>query len=380
MNAPQDKIKCLLVDDLEENLVALSALLRRDDVEVLQARSGAEALDLLLQHEVALALVDVQMPEMDGFELAELIRGSSRTSQVPLIFITAGGRDLRRMFKGYELGAVDYLYKPIDAQILLNKAKVFFQLHRQKLQLERALRERTETLHLHEMFTAVLGHDLRTPLSSIVVGAQLLQRFSKDEMVNQTATRMLTSARWMSRMIANLLDLSRARLAGGVPLNREVVDLSLLLERVMTELGPTHPDCRVDVRRSGNLRGEWDPDRLTQVISNLVGNAMKHGDHSAPVEVELDGSDAERVAFTVINLGTMPAIVLAHVFDPFRTGTEKPGRTDGLGLGMYIAKQIVEAHEGRIAVESGPDNRTIVRVELPRGQLYTDFPTDPGAS
>ena len=191
-------------------------------------------------------------------------------------------------------------------------------------------------------------------------------------MVHTTAGRMLTSARWMSRMIANMLDLSRARLAGGIPLKREVVDLSLLLERVMVELKPAHPDRRVELRRHGDLRGEWDPDRLTQVLSNLVGNALKHGDNSAPVDIELDGSRDAEVVFSVSNLGTMPAIVLAHVFDPFRTGVEKPGRTDGLGLGMYIAKQIVEAHQGRIACESGQDNRTVVRVELPRGQLYTD--------
>ena len=102
-------IKCLLVDDLEENLLALSALLRRDDVEMLKARSGAEALELLLVHDVALALLDVQMPEMDGFELAELMRGSERTRHVPIIFVTAGARDQQRVFKGYEAGAVDFL-------------------------------------------------------------------------------------------------------------------------------------------------------------------------------------------------------------------------------------------------------------------------------
>ena len=127
--------KCLLVDDLEENLLALPALLRRDDVEVLQARSGAEALELLLAHDVALALLDVQMPDMDGFELAELMRGSERTRHVPIIFVTAGARDQHRLFQGYEIGAVDFLYKPIEPHILTNKADVFFQLYRQKQQL-----------------------------------------------------------------------------------------------------------------------------------------------------------------------------------------------------------------------------------------------------
>src|SRR6202789_2430152 len=119
-------IKCLLVDDLEENLLALSSVLVRADVEVLTARSGSEALELLLVHEVALAFLDVQMPEMDGFELAELMRGSDRTRHVPIIFVTAGVRDQYRLFKGYETGAVDFLYKPIDPHILKSKADVFF--------------------------------------------------------------------------------------------------------------------------------------------------------------------------------------------------------------------------------------------------------------
>ncbi len=142
-------VKCLLVDDLEENLVALAALLKRDDVELLEARSGAEALELLLVHDVALAFLDVQMPDMDGFELAELMRGSERTRHVPLIFVTAGARDRHRVFKGYETGAVDFLYKPIEAHILKNKADVFFELHRQKQQLAQELFERTETLRLN---------------------------------------------------------------------------------------------------------------------------------------------------------------------------------------------------------------------------------------
>ncbi|TMB19735.1 MAG: response regulator, partial [Deltaproteobacteria bacterium] len=124
----ENRVKCLLVDDVEENLLALSALLRREDVELLQARSGAEALELLLVHDVALALIDVQMPELDGFELAELMRGAERTRHVPIVFITAGARDQHRLFKGYELGAVDFLYKPVEAHVLTNKAEVFFQL------------------------------------------------------------------------------------------------------------------------------------------------------------------------------------------------------------------------------------------------------------
>src|SRR6202451_2067501 len=173
-------VKCLIVDDLEENLLALSALLEREDVQVLTAQSGAEALELLLVHDVALAFLDVQMPEMDGFELAELLRGSERTRHIPLIFVTAGAREQQRMFKGYDSGAVDFIYKPIEPRILKNKADVFFELYRQKQQLAFELQDRSETLRLNEMFSALLAHDLRSPLSAILASANLLQRRCAD--------------------------------------------------------------------------------------------------------------------------------------------------------------------------------------------------------
>src|SRR5580700_10884256 len=150
-------IKCLLVDDLEENLLVLAALLARHDVIVLTARSGSEALELLLVHDVALAFLDVQMPDMDGFELAELLRGSERTRHIPLIFVTAGTREQQRMFKGYDTGAVDFIHKPIEPRILQNKADVFFELYRQRRQMALELKDRTEALRLNEMFSALLA-------------------------------------------------------------------------------------------------------------------------------------------------------------------------------------------------------------------------------
>ena len=122
----------LLVDDLEENLLSLEGLLRRDGLVLLKARSGPEALELLLQYDVALAILDVQMPEMDGYELAELMRGTERTRRAPIIFLTAGAADRQRRFRGYEAGAVDFLNKPIEPDILRSKASVFFELYQQR--------------------------------------------------------------------------------------------------------------------------------------------------------------------------------------------------------------------------------------------------------
>ena len=362
----RSRVKCLLVDDLPENLLALSTLLRGEDVELLEARSGVEALELLLVHDVALAFLDVQMPEMDGFELAELMRGSERTRDVPIIFVTAGARDQHRLFKGYDSGAVDFLYKPIDPHIITNKAAVFCQLYRQKQQLAEELHERTETLRLNEMFTAVLSHDLRNPLNAILMAAQLLERRSDDEATRKTGARMFASAKRMSRMIEDMLDLARARLAGGIPLKREMVDLGPLVHRVVQEHQTAYADRRIDVLQEGDVAGHWDADRLSQVASNLISNALRYGDAGSPVRVRLEGTSADVVLLSVANAGSIAPEILPNIFDPFRRGEHQPGRGEGLGLGLFIVQQIVLAHQGSVDVESGPGVETVFRVRIPR--------------
>ncbi|HEX3915240.1 MAG TPA: hybrid sensor histidine kinase/response regulator [Steroidobacteraceae bacterium] len=358
--------KCLLVDDLEENLLALSALLASDDVAILTARSGSEALELLLQHDVALAFLDVQMPDMDGFELAELIRGSERTRHIPLIFVTAGAREQHRQFKGYESGAVDFIYKPIEPHILKNKADIFFELYRQRQLLAMELNDRTETLRLNEMFSALLAHDLRSPLSAILASAALLQRRSTDQAALDTAVRILTSGNRMARMIEDMLDLARARLGGGIIVKRQAADFQALVERVLREHQAAAPERIIEALFEGDLTGYWDPERIAQVASNLIGNALKHGSASAPIRVCLDGRQRDHVTLTVRNGGTIPAEILPHLFDPFRGALRQSGRGDGLGLGLYIVSQIVHAHDGSVDVATGADAETAFHIRLPR--------------
>ncbi|HEV7716619.1 MAG TPA: hybrid sensor histidine kinase/response regulator [Steroidobacteraceae bacterium] len=360
------RVICLLVDDLEENLLALTALLKQDDVELLTARSGAEALEILLAHDVALAFLDVQMPDMDGFELAELMRGSERTRHVPIIFVTAGGRDQHRLFKGYETGAVDFLYKPIESHILKNKADVFFELHRQKQLLAQKLHEQTETLRLNEMFTAVLGHDLRNPLNAIVTSAHVLQRVSDPDTVKQTAGRILSSGKRMGRMIEDMLDLARARLAGGFTVKRAPADFGALIQRVVKEHQAAFPEHRIDVSTAGDVTGDWDAERLAQAASNLIGNALQHGERGTPVEVRLDGSDTGVVVLSVSNAGRISPDLLPYLFDPFRGGERHLARNEGLGLGLYIVQQIVKAHQGTVDVHAEDPSHIAFRVTLPR--------------
>lgn len=362
-----DRIKCLLVDDVQENLIALEALLQRDGLEILKAQSGQEALELLLTHtDVALALLDVQMPEMNGFELAELIRGSERTRHIPLIFMTAGSREQNWQFRGYESGAVDFLYKPIDPHMLVTKASVFFELQRRKQVQAQELKERTEALRINEMFMAVLSHDLRTPLMSITAAATVLKRQSDPEKVSTMADRVLASSQRMGRMIEDLLDVTRIRQSGGMPLQLRPTHLQALVERTLEEVQTGFPDRAISSIVQGDLDGVWDEDRLCQVVTNLVGNAIHHGCPEHPVLVTADGTKPNTVSVTVANGGTIAPDLLPHLFDPFRGREDRvPGRNQGLGLGLFIASQIVRAHHGRIHVQS-ENGTTRFSVELPR--------------
>ncbi len=173
----------LLVDDLEENLIAMSALLRAPEVRVLMARSGAEALEIVLVNEVALALVDVQMPDMDGFELAELMRGSERTKHVPIVFITAGAHDRQRQFKGFNFGAVDFLYKPVEAHILTSKVAVFVELFRQKKALSRV------SALQNAIFNSANFSSIATDANGVIqifnVGAERMLGYTAIEVLNK---------------------------------------------------------------------------------------------------------------------------------------------------------------------------------------------------
>jgi signal transduction histidine kinase len=170
----------------------------------------------------------------------------------------------------------------------------------------------------------------------------------------------------MSRMIEDMLDMARARLAGGIPIKREAADLGALVDRVVGEVQAAWPERRIEVHKSGNLNGNWDGERLAQVTSNLLGNALQHGDEVDSVLVKVDAGKADAVEITVTNSGTIPADLLPQLFDPFRGSLNQTGRTEGLGLGLYIVQQIVLAHGGSVAVESGGNNRTTFTVSIPR--------------
>ncbi|MCC7108929.1 MAG: HAMP domain-containing histidine kinase [Deltaproteobacteria bacterium] len=358
LGAPKtDNPVVLIVDDVADNLVAFEAMLRRDDIDIVTVSSGRAALEVLLKQDVALAIVDVQMPEMDGFALADLMRGVERTRYVPIIFVTAGAQERARVFQGYEAGAVDFLFKPVDPQILRGKVEVFATLERQRQRLR-------EQDRMREMFIGILGHDLRNPLSGITMAATILLGRCKEDALREPVERILTSSQRMARMVEQLLDLTRMRLGEGVALQTRPCDLRQLVDDVIGEAESTRRRCQVDVQ--GDSAGTWDPDRMLQVAANLVGNAVQHSPAGSAIQVTIDGSAPSQVVLRVHNLGApIPESLRPVLFDAFR-GQGKGERGGGLGLGLYITHQLVLAHRGTLDFESSAAAGTTFTAALPR--------------
>jgi two-component system sensor histidine kinase/response regulator len=301
---------------------------------------------------------------MDGFELAELMRGSPRTAHVPIIFLTATAQDTGRTFRGYEAGAVDFLYKPFDSRILNSKVDVFIQLERQKQQLAAQLATVQQLLDANEMLMAVLGHDLRTPLSAVIASAEYLSRFVPDENVANIGARIKSSGMRMVRMVDQLLNLARLR-GGRVTLQPRAVELMTLAKNIVEEYEARVGKGRIFIFRDGDTLLQGDGDLLSQIFSNLIGNALTHGREESAIQVRLNGEGADEVVVSVQNAGEIPGDVLPSIFAPYRSGRPQQ-ESGGLGLGLYITREIAQMHGGRVDVRSDSVNGTTFEVALPR--------------
>ncbi len=377
-----DKIKVLLVDDLEENLLALESLLRHPSIEFMRARSGVAALELLLVHDFALAMLDVQMPEMDGFELAEMMRGTVQTRTVPIIFVTAGARDRIATFKGYDKGAVDFLYKPLDSHIVKSKVNVFIELAHQKHLLQKQLmetqvllKERDEALQTRDEFLSIASHELKTPLTSLHLQLQLVARIlERDDITPETKLQKINrgfsvcerQSGKLASLLDELLDLTRIRL-GRLQLETAPVELNSLTRDIVERFRHDANQAGVEIHFDGvgEVRGIWDPNRVDQIISNLLSNAIKYG-AGQPAFIRINRTpDGRRARFEIQDRGIgIPPDMIGKIFERFERAV-KGSAFAGLGLGLYITRQIVEAHQGKIEVESAPGQGTKFIVELP---------------
>ncbi|PMX03236.1 hybrid sensor histidine kinase/response regulator [Pseudomonas sp. FW215-R2] len=385
--------KLLIVDDLPENLLALEALIKREDRTVYKALSADEALSLLLQHEFAMAILDVQMPGMNGFELAELMRGTEKTKNIPIIFVSAAGRELNYAFKGYESGAVDFLHKPLDIHAVKSKVNVFVDLYRQskamKQQVEALEQSRREqeallqqlqstqgeleqAVRMRDDFMSIVAHEVRTPLNGLILETQLRKmHLARDNAAAFTLDKMHAMVdrderqiKSLIRLIEDMLDVSRIR-TGKLSIRPSRFDLAQLVGNLLQNFAQQieAAETEVSFTAAEPVQGQWDEFRIEQVVSNLLTNALRYGGKS-PVQVRVyrEGNEA-RVEVADQGIGISEENQ-KRIFQQFERVSAKTV-VAGLGLGLFISEQIVAAHGGSIVVESKINEGALFRVCLP---------------
>jgi signal transduction histidine kinase len=367
MMIAEEPINFLLVDDLEENLLALEALLQREGLTCLKARSGEEALELLLVHDVALALLDVQMPSMDGFQLAEFMRGNERARHIPIIFVTAGSADLQRRFRGYEAGAVDFIQKPIEPTVLRSKANVFFDLHQQRRQIERqrdeleAAAQALRRADRHkDSFLAVLAHELRNPVAALSGGLHLLGKDLPPERAGDIRARMDRMLTHLSHLVDDLLDVSRVN-QGKISLKTERIQLSQILQSAI-EASQHYIDAgshsfTIEIPDEA-IWLDADHTRLAQVVANLLNNAAKYTPEGGAISLSAS-SGPRMVEIKVSDTGVgIPLEMQAGIFEIFAQVEDHLTKAQGgLGIGLALVRQLVTLHGGTIDVESAGEGK-----------------------
>jgi signal transduction histidine kinase len=422
-----DTVSILLVDDQPQRLLSYKAILAQVGAELVCARSGREALELLMSREFAVVLLDVSMPDMDGFEAAKLIHEHPRFEKTPIIFVTGVHLDDLDRLKGYSLGAVDYVSVPIVPQILRSKVSVLMELYLKRKELQRAndglaranallseaniaLREeKTRELEIvnrslqnanseleeanralqseinervriaqalkeadrhKDEFLAMLAHELRNPLAPIHNAVELmrLKPLSDPQLTwaRDVIARQLTS---LTRLVDDLLDVSRIT-RGKINLTRETVELEGLIARAVETVHPLMNERRHELTLELPEPGATicgDPTRLTQAIANVLGNAAKYTDAGGKISLVavMNQSDVE-IRIRDNGIGIRPEM-LPHVFELFTQLDRTDGRAQGgLGIGLALVRQLVQMHGGSVSAASdGPGKGAEFVIRLP---------------
>lgn len=366
------KTKILIVDDKRENILALESLILSSDVEILSAMSGQDALALLLNHEFGLAILDVQMPEMSGFDLARLMRTAGRSKGIPIIFVTASQGTKSQIFEGYDKGAVDYLLKPLDPQVVRSKVKVFVELDQKtKALLEKSkdlelklkemdlLRESAELANqAKSRFIANISHEIRTPLGAVLGYAELLKmpdQSSEDR--ENFATAIASNGQVLLKLVDEILDLAKVEAE-----KIEVQRVRMSLAQLIFDLRAVHVNRALDKSITLVMTGEGalpryidsDPIRLKQILNNIIGNALKFTDHGS-VEVHFRFERfglTNRIRILVKDSGCGIADKdAARLFQPFmQVDSSSKRQYGGTGLGLVISRQLAKLLGGDVVL------------------------------
>jgi two-component system sensor histidine kinase/response regulator len=369
----QGKPSVLLVDDVHANLVALEALLDDMGCELVRAQGGNAALRELLRREFAVMLLDVQMPEIDGYEVARYVRENPTTRDVPIIFLTATLRNEEGLLRGYGSGAVDYLLKPLNATILRAKVRVFLDLYlgRQRLRDEvvahrqtLAALERANVALRH--FTNAASHDLRAPLRALRHFLDELAMLATNQL-DPKANDYLERSRRASERMDSLLSALLVYAGLQKPNSLTQVDFNAVLENVQADLAQNISAAAASVSAGELPTVLGDRDRLYQLLLNLLSNALKFRSPDRPMHIKLNAQlTREEVIVCVEDNGIgIESDDHKAIFDPFQR-VHSQSQYEGTGLGLTICREIVEQHGGRLWVKSQRDQGSCFYFALPR--------------
>jgi signal transduction histidine kinase len=389
----------LVVDDNQTNLIAIEAALSQLGRKLVLAHSGVEALGRLLDQDFALIILDVAMPGMDGFETAKLVRTRERNRATPIIFITGLSWENDAVLRGYELGAFDFLMKPIRPEVLRAKATVFVQLqertielaikadelrqaqaraHERELQsqrrrfeaevMERQLQQLAETDRRKDEFLAILAHELRNPLQPLQTAVEVLEHDPDTPVPLRIRKIVQRQVQHITRLVDDLLDVARFT-AGKLELRREPVDLAEIVDEALASC-KTMIDARDhSVERfavSGPAIVHGDPVRLVQCVCNLVNNAAKYTEPGGTLIVDWGIDDRDGFVRVTDNGRGIPADLLPKIFDMFVQERVTPDGAGGLGLGLGLVKRLVELHNGTVhATSEGQGMGATFEIRLP---------------
>lgn len=360
----KSKPKILMVDDKQANIIALQKVLKNVDAELLCANSGNDALKIIVENEITLALLDIQMPEMDGYELAEIIRSNEDTSEIPIIFISAIYTERVHIFKGLELGAFSFMTKPFEPKELITKVEFFIEKYHTTKQLKRALKEVQRANEELKDFIYLTSHDLQEPMLTVISFLQLLEEENGAKLDNSGKEYLdycnIAAAR-MKEMITCLLEYLRI----GQEVATEEVNLNDLVIDVVGELQGAIKNNNAKVNFSNLPTLKANKVEVKHLMQNLISNAIKFKKPGTEPLIQINAFDTENSwEFEVSDNGI--GIEEKHkdkIFQMFKQ-LHNRGEYEGIGVGLPMCKRIVEKYGGKISLDSEVDKGTTFKFNL----------------
>lgn len=354
MNQPRNlrDFTILLVDDREENLISLEEILLADNRKFIKAASGNEALKYVLKNDdIGLILLDVQMPGMDGFEVARLLKSNPKTKDISIVFVTAISKEEQYVLRGFEHGAVDYLHKPLDINVCKAKVNVFEQLYFYQQELRSAMTDLTKINKQLEQFVYVVAHDLKSPLSGIIGMLSILneeKEISESPQLQSYVELLFSASNHLSEMISSILDYSKKSVGEQ---SIEDVNTDELVKQIAHLL---FPPAHIKINVVGQLPIiSTRKLRLQQIFQNLISNAIKYNDKpEGHIEIGFTDKDSVYEFYVKDNGPGISAEDEHRIFQLFQTTEHKSNADSSTGVGLNIIKMLVEEQGGKIWVKS----------------------------